>query len=190
MWADPLAPQLSASEALLHIETSRQGAASDASKRERRLTVAAIFLMSLLALGRETCWVETLLGLDWQSAIECRSARWHSFGPDCPREVWVIRHGEKSSNPEPGSSEELGLNATGLARAQHLAMLVEAGRWPRFSAVYASSPQPVLREKQTVEPLAAAIGVPVNDSFAQRDGEVRARLAGARVSNCTGHPLA
>jgi len=61
-------------------------------------------------------------------------------------------------------------------------MLVEAGRWPRFSAVYASSPQPVLREKQTVEPLAAAIGVPVNDSFAQRDGE--ASLAAAARLQC------
>ena len=36
---------------------------------------------------------------------------------NCDPSVWVIRHGEKSANPQPGSPEVLGLNATGVALA-------------------------------------------------------------------------
>ena len=192
MWADPLAvPHLG--DSLLEEAPSR-GSSRDA-KRERRLTAAAVLMMMLLALGRETCWVESALAMDWSSAMQCRGSRLLASAAriggssSCAQEVWVIRHGEKSPDPAPDSPEVRGLNATGVARAQHLRMLVETGRWPRFRAVYASSPLAppyVLREVQTVEPLAAAIGVPVNASFAQTDGEALAAAARAHASGCGG----
>ena len=59
---------------------------------------------------------------------------------NCDPSVWVIRHGEKSPNPAAGSPEVLGLNATGVARANFLSSLVANGSWPRFGHIYASSP--------------------------------------------------
>lgn len=107
---------------------------------------------------------------------------------ECVRQVWVIRHGEKSEHPEPGSSDVLGLNATGMLRAQHLRQLVVDGKWPRFSHVYATSPYEapfVRREWQTVEPLASELGVPVDTTFTKEQtdrvaiGALRAVREGA-----------
>ena len=87
--------------------------------------------------------------------------------------VFVIRHGEKSPQPQPGSPEERGLNTTGWKRAHFLPKLVETGVWPRFTHIFASSPRGpsgILRERQTVEPLAEMLGgVLINDSFAKED---------------------
>jgi hypothetical protein len=101
--------------------------------------------------------------------------------------VFVIRHGEKSSQPLPGSPEELGLNATGWKRAHKLPQLVETGAWPRFTHIFASSPRGpngILRERQTVEPLAEELGILINDTFAKEDTEAlaSATLQTLRVS--------
>ena len=100
---------------------------------------------------------------------------------NCDPSVWVIRHGEKSPNPQPGSPEVLGLNATGVARANFLSSLVANGSWPRFGHIYASSPRApphVLRELQTVLPLSTVLNTPVDTSFAQV--ETAALAAAAR----------
>ena len=79
-------------------------------------------------------------------------------------EIWIIRHGEKAAN----ASLDLDLSPAGVDRAQNLERLVTSGDWPRFAAVYATSPSAppfVRREYETVAPLAEALGVQINVSF-------------------------
>jgi len=104
----------------------------------------------------------------------------------CDHEVWVIRHGEKTVNASEGTHDRFHLNATGAARAAHLAQLVGDSRWPAFTAVFASNPRAppyVLREAETVGPLAQLLGLRVNTSFAQSEGVglAQAALAAARA---------
>ena len=90
----------------------------------------------------------------------------------CIGVVFVIRHGEKSEHPTPGSPDVLGLNVTGWQRARHLRELVEIGSWPRFTHIFASSPAArpyALRERQTVTPIADALGLVINDTFSQAE---------------------
>mmetsp|Transcript_23566 Transcript_23566/g.38886 ORF Transcript_23566/g.38886 Transcript_23566/m.38886 type:complete len:296 (+) Transcript_23566:202-1089(+) len=104
-------------------------------------------------------------------------------------DVWVIRHGEKSATPAPGSPEALGLNSTGLRRAEHLQKLAADGTWPSFTRIYATSfaaPPHVLREAQTVWPLAATLNLPVDLSFAKEDTDALARFLLALVRNRCG----
>jgi len=107
----------------------------------------------------------------------------------CRRRIWVIRHGEKSPAPCPGSPEVLGLNSTGWQRASYLQKLVTNHTWPAFSHVFASSPRlppHVLREVQTVEPLAAILGIPVNATFAQDEISALASAALEAASSSCG----
>ena len=113
-----------------------------------------------------------------------------AFSSQCDQDsVWVIRHGEKTPFAAPGSREVLELNATGWRRAYYLRDLVSNGAWPRFSHVFASSPVPAgaaLREWQTVEPLATALGLPVDLAFSANETEAIARAAieAARTGTC------
>ena len=108
----------------------------------------------------------------------------------CRRFIWVIRHGEKSANPQPGSDEVRGLNATGLRRAEYLSHSLELS-WPRFALAFASNPDvppgAALRELQTVAPLAAALGIAVNASFSRDEtgGLAAAAVAAVRSAPCS-----
>ena len=66
-------------------------------------------------------------------------------------EVWVIRHGEKDSVPHFASGQTdderrarihamYELSSKGWERAHHLADLVQQGKWPLFSSLFASRP--------------------------------------------------
>ena len=88
-------------------------------------------------------------------------------------EIWIIRHGEKAAN----ASLDLDLSPAGVDRAKNLERLVTSGDWPRFRAVYATSPSAppfVRREYETVAPLAEALGVQINVSFGAFETEALA----------------
>ena len=88
-------------------------------------------------------------------------------------EIWIIRHGEKAAN----ASLDLDLSPAGVDRAKNLERLVTSGEWPRFRAVYATSPSAppfVRREYETVAPLAQALGVQINVSFGAFETEALA----------------
>ena len=111
----------------------------------------------------------------------------------CKHLVWVIRHGEKTLNPAPGSREVLELNATGFRRAQYLKSLVVKHDWPQFTHVFASSTSPpgaALREMQTVEPLASTLDLSVDLRFAQERRTLwPTALDVAHASTCGGSVL-
>ena len=88
-------------------------------------------------------------------------------------EIWIIRHGEKAAN----ASLDLDLSPAGVDRAKNLERLVTSGDWPRFRAVYATSPSAppfVRREYETVAPLAEALGIQINVSFGAFETEALA----------------
>ena len=90
-------------------------------------------------------------------------------------EIWIIRHGEKAANAS--RTLDLDLSPAGVDRAKNLERLVTSGEWPRFRAVYATSPSAppfVRREYETVAPLAQALGVQINVSFGAFETEALA----------------
>ena len=90
-------------------------------------------------------------------------------------EIWIIRHGEKAANAS--RTLDLDLSPAGVDRAKNLEQLVTSGDWPRFRAVYATSPSAppfVRREYETVAPLAQALGVQINVSFGAFETEALA----------------
>ena len=90
-------------------------------------------------------------------------------------EIWIIRHGEKAANAS--RTLDLDLSPAGVDRAKNLERLVTSGDWPRFAAVYATSPSAppfVRREYETVAPLAQALGVQINVSFGAFETEALA----------------
>ena len=60
-------------------------------------------------------------------------------------EIWIIRHGEKAANAS--RTLDLDLSPAGVDRAKNLERLVTSGEWPRFAAVYATSPSAVGAER-------------------------------------------
>ena len=108
------------------------------------------------------------------------------LGSNCHRmnSIWVIRHGERSDSEK---DTQPGLNSTGRKRAQYLSHLVEDGTWPYFDAVFASSPNepPYSRRTlETVEPLAAAIGIDVDISFSKDDIPELAKAVTKKAGKC------
>lgn len=73
--------------------------------------------------------------------------------------VFVIRHGEKALE----HGKDPPLTAAGEARAQEL---IHVAREAGISKIYASE---FRRTQQTVQPLAAALGLPVDTSFIGKD---------------------
>jgi broad specificity phosphatase PhoE len=82
-----------------------------------------------------------------------------SASPDPETIILVIRHAEKSS--EPGSDPPL--SEAGKARAREL---VHVAREADVQKIYASE---FLRTQQTVQPLAAALGLEVDATFRGKD---------------------
>ena len=132
-----------------------------ARTRRRRSAFAAILLVVASAVVVAARGAPTRVAGD-------ATPREQATGPAaCAREIWIIRHGEK---PALNETDTLELSARGRRRAEHLAALAASGRWPRFGAIFASSetrPPFVQRERQTVEPLAAELGLGIDDSIAQ-----------------------
>lgn len=63
----------------------------------------------------------------------------------------------------------------GQARARFVASLVESGKWPQFTHVFATDsrrPEHMMREKLTAEPLAHLLNVTVDESYGKNE-EVR-----------------
>jgi phosphohistidine phosphatase SixA len=79
--------------------------------------------------------------------------------PDSETIILVIRHAEKSTEP----GQDPPLNAAGEARAREL---VHVTRTANVEKIYASE---FLRTRQTVQPLATALGLPVDASFQAKD---------------------
>ena len=164
-----------------------------------RVTQASLMRLNLLIAAA----VATLIALFFLHARDADLASDNRTNPrtksdidisSCKHLVWVIRHGEKTLNPAPGSREVLELNATGFRRAQYLKSLVVKHDWPQFTHVFASSTSPpgaALREMQTVEPLASTLDLSVDLRFAQEetDALAKAALDAAHASTCGGSVL-
>ena len=134
-------------------------------------TMAALFIIFFLPSTLRLPPISQL-----QSAI--------NSGSSCPRSIWLIRHGEKTIEPIAGSPEVLELNATGRERARYLRALVSRGDWPRFTHIFATAPSPVLRELQTVEPIAQELGVEVDLRFGPDGIEGLASAALSEAGTC------
>ena len=145
-----------------------------------------VLIISILGTFGALCYLSARETRDGGS----NSTLFSDMTSECEHDhVWVIRHGEKTLQPAPGSREVLELNVTGLSRARFLKGKVLQGLWPRFSHVFASSPVPAgaaLREWQTVEPLASALGLTVDLTFSQNETNAiaRAALEAARAGQC------
>ena len=97
--------------------------------------------------------------------------------------VMIIRHGEKPDGSHPGVDanghpDDSSLTATGWNRAQHLVNLLDPAQGApraglaRPSAIYAAAANSNgdgTRTRETVGPLADALGIPVNTSFGKGD---------------------
>ena len=97
--------------------------------------------------------------------------------------VMIIRHGEKPDGSDPGVDanghpDDSSLTATGWNRAQHLVNLLDPAQGApraglaRPSAIYAAAANSNgdgTRTRETVGPLADALGIPVNTSFGKGD---------------------
>jgi len=101
--------------------------------------------------------------LDWHEVDEGRS--WNS---SCKTLVLIIRHCEKEGS-------ERHCNSLGFERAAYLPTLftgASATSYNAPTALFARMPEPkkyVLRSIETLEPLSAQIGTPINSSFGAAD---------------------
>lgn len=111
-----------------------------------------------------------------------------------PSRIVLFRHGEKF--PAPGSSERVGqhLSNEGFVRAIALAAYIPKALW---TPDYLFAARPTKRSNRSVEtltPLAAALGLTINSSYADNDYEMLAhdiltqpQYAGANVAICWHH---
>ena len=134
-------------------------AAREHQRGRRRVQAAIWSLTTFVALGS----LGALLRAARARATPRLAARARGVGTT--RQAWLIRHAEYTL-PRNASAFHDFLNATGHARAAYVARLVASGAWPRFSHVLCSTTQ--RRTYETALPIAAALGVPVQNASSEQ----------------------
>lgn len=129
------------------------------------------FLASITAAG-----AATTLGGPWASWLQAAAAA----GPD---EVFIIRHAEEPLNGP-------NLNDRGRERANALSKLFDNKRFARPTAIFAAKSTPESsRPVETVQPLAAALGLTINDDFKETRYESLSQLVLHGAAYDHGHVL-
>ena len=98
----------------------------------------------------------------------------------CKPEIWLVRHADKDKING-------GLTPRGLQRAHHLASLVADGTWPRFRQIFATDsrrPDHMVRERQTLEPIATLLGQTINETYGKNEEVALAMGARAVATDC------
>jgi hypothetical protein len=135
--------------------------------------------------GRISLSMNRRIFLSIASALPARVCAW--AGTEKPKQIYLIRHGEKN-----GDKNDIHLNARGFERAAALARLfpnvLDTPEFLFASKQSLHSNRPV----ETITPLGRALGLPINDDFANESygalaKELLAHYGGKTVLVCWHH---